>query len=209
MGGLREKKKRETRERIVDAARGLLFSKGYAGVIMEEIAGKAEIGVGTLYNYFASKAEIFVSIMSGELSTDENDLAQWEYDLEQDAAQIVIDYLLKYYKNIKLFGKRVWRELFAAMLGNTKPDNLLFKGILKIDIASMDKIERLLDSVKEKRILPASFRSRDAAHTIYSIIITQTILYAYTEEITAEQYANGIEDQIRFLFEGKCGKEDL
>lgn len=202
--GLREKKKKETKEKIINAARDILLSKGYNDTTMEKIAEKAEIGVGTVYNYFKSKAEIFVLIMSEELLLNEENNEQLEVDLKKDVTEIIIAYLWKLAKGMKLFGKKIWRELFAVMLGGTKADNLMFRGMVKVDFMFIEKVEYLLDSIKQRDMLPHSFDSNEAAYTIYSIVITQTMLYVYMEEITFEDYTNCIENQIKFLFEGKC-----
>lgn len=199
MGGLRERKKKKTEESILDAGKEILLSKGYKDATMEEIAEKAEIGVGTLYNYFSSKAEIFVKVISQELYLDE------KYNEEtDDMIEMVISYLWKFIKNMQLFGKSVWRELFAVMFANIKTDNLMNKGFVNIDVVFIQKLEQLLDNAKEKQILSKGFDSKEAAYVIYSIIFTQTMMYIYMEENTFEDYKAQVENQIRFLFEGKC-----
>ena len=60
--GLKERRKRERRERrdqIMAAARSLLFDKGLAATSINQIAKRAELGVGTIYFYFQSKEELF------------------------------------------------------------------------------------------------------------------------------------------------------
>ncbi len=60
--GLKERREREREERkrqILNAARSLLFEEGLQGTSINKIAKSAELGVGTIYSYFASKEEIF------------------------------------------------------------------------------------------------------------------------------------------------------
>jgi AcrR family transcriptional regulator len=57
--GLRERKKRQTRERIVQAARELFAGRGYDATGLNDIAEAADIAVSTLFGYFPNKAEIF------------------------------------------------------------------------------------------------------------------------------------------------------
>lgn len=59
--GLRERKKRQTRERIVQAARELFSERGYESATVAEIAAGADISVPTLFTYFAAKEDIFFS----------------------------------------------------------------------------------------------------------------------------------------------------
>ena len=63
--GLKERREREREERkrqILAAARSLLFSEGLQATSIHKIARSAELGVGTIYFYFASKEEIFAAL---------------------------------------------------------------------------------------------------------------------------------------------------
>jgi TetR/AcrR family transcriptional regulator len=58
----REREKLQRRNTILEAARHLFFEKGYR-TTMDEIAERAELSKGTLYIYFKSKDELYVSII--------------------------------------------------------------------------------------------------------------------------------------------------
>jgi TetR/AcrR family transcriptional regulator len=51
------------RQEILEAAMALFGEKGYHGVSMHEIAVKAGVAVGTLYNFFASKEDLYTALM--------------------------------------------------------------------------------------------------------------------------------------------------
>ena len=53
--GLRERKKRETAERIYRTALNLFSERGYDATTVEEIAQAAEVAKGTFFNYFPTK----------------------------------------------------------------------------------------------------------------------------------------------------------
>lgn len=59
MAGLRERKKRQTRQLISDVATGLFLDRGFDEVTIAEIAEAAEVSVNTVYNYFPAKEELF------------------------------------------------------------------------------------------------------------------------------------------------------
>ena len=60
MGELRERKKRETRERISDIATALFFERGFDAVTLDEIALAANVSKMTVFNYFARKEELIL-----------------------------------------------------------------------------------------------------------------------------------------------------
>jgi len=57
--GLREQKKQETREAIVDAAMRLFVERGFEGVTVADVAEAARVSVKTVFNYFATKEDLF------------------------------------------------------------------------------------------------------------------------------------------------------
>jgi TetR/AcrR family transcriptional regulator, mexJK operon transcriptional repressor len=57
---------------ILKAARCVFARQGYADTVVEDIAGQAGIGKGTLYLYFKSKEEIFLAALSEEARRLEN-----------------------------------------------------------------------------------------------------------------------------------------
>jgi AcrR family transcriptional regulator len=59
--GRRERKKRQTREAILAAARSLFVERGYDGTTLRDIADTADIASSTLFSYFATKDQIFFS----------------------------------------------------------------------------------------------------------------------------------------------------
>jgi AcrR family transcriptional regulator len=60
-GGLRERKKRETRAALSWAAVRLAVERGYGAVLIEDIAAAAGVSPRTFNNYFSSKAQAIVA----------------------------------------------------------------------------------------------------------------------------------------------------
>ncbi|MBX6382828.1 MAG: TetR family transcriptional regulator [Microbispora sp.] len=58
--GLRERKKRETRQRIADIAMGLFLQRGFDNVTVAEVARAADVSVNTVFNYFRTKEDLFL-----------------------------------------------------------------------------------------------------------------------------------------------------
>ncbi len=52
-----------TRARILDAAEALFATRGFGGTSLREIAGRAGIREPGLYNYFASKRDLYAAVL--------------------------------------------------------------------------------------------------------------------------------------------------
>jgi len=64
--GIHERKEREKeqrREDILDAAQRVFFEKGLAAATMDDIAETAELSKGTLYIYYKSKEDLYLTVM--------------------------------------------------------------------------------------------------------------------------------------------------
>ena len=57
------KKGERTRQIIMDSAYGLIIEQGYAATSMRQIAEKAGLALGSIYNHFSSKEDVFSDIV--------------------------------------------------------------------------------------------------------------------------------------------------
>ncbi|MFJ8783904.1 MULTISPECIES: TetR/AcrR family transcriptional regulator [unclassified Streptomyces] len=86
--GLRERKKRQTRQYISDVATGLFIERGFDAVTVAEIADAANVSVNTVYNYFPAKEDLFLDRSKGIVDR----LSRWVRgrDVGESAAAAVL-----------------------------------------------------------------------------------------------------------------------
>jgi AcrR family transcriptional regulator len=61
MVGLRDLKKQQTRERIVETAGRLFSERGFDKVTVADVAREAQVALATVFNYFPGKEDLFYS----------------------------------------------------------------------------------------------------------------------------------------------------
>jgi AcrR family transcriptional regulator len=61
-----ERRKARTRAAILDAASRLFHERGYEETSIQQVAERADTGVGTLYGYFASKEDILRAVLDDQ-----------------------------------------------------------------------------------------------------------------------------------------------
>src|SRR4051794_3308034 len=72
--GLRERKKKETRDRIVLAAFDLFQSRDYDETTLSQIADRAQVAVRTVSNYFPQKVDLLVAYRQNMLTVFQDSL---------------------------------------------------------------------------------------------------------------------------------------
>lgn len=113
MAGIREQKKLETKRAIQTAAVKLFAENGFEQTSIEDIAKEASIGKTTIYGYFSTKNDIFISYCDEEL-----DYAFKQLQSDDGAEKPLIDLLVDFFmikftfvtKN-REFGRQMLREM--------------------------------------------------------------------------------------------------
>jgi AcrR family transcriptional regulator len=99
--GLRERNKLDKRQRIRTAARELFAKRGYEAATLRQIATRAHVGLGTLFNYAQDKRDLIFLIFNEELAeVTENALRAAQ------SHRSLVDQLIDIYKvHYEFFGK--------------------------------------------------------------------------------------------------------
>lgn len=149
---LSRKKKDKLRHRgeILEAALLLFSSKGFHTVSMQDIASESEFGVGTLYNFFESKEQLFAELMKagiekiGQLMIPILESNQEEKKKLSEFIRVHVDIIESNIEFIKLY---------ISQYGTTTAANPRFKDIstdLKTTVAA--KLESVIRAGMQKQI---------------------------------------------------------
>lgn len=84
----RERRKEETRRKIIEVAMGLFSRQGFDATSMEQIAAETDIAKATLYSYFPVKEAIISSYMQRRVREFEPELHRLFRDLPDTRARL-------------------------------------------------------------------------------------------------------------------------
>ena len=72
--GIRNERKKETRDSIIKSTKNLLFAKGLVKVSTKDIATSASVAQGSIFLHFQSKENLLHEIISSDLNELENEI---------------------------------------------------------------------------------------------------------------------------------------
>ena len=162
--GLRERKKRDTRQRLRAAALHLVAARGLEHVTVEDIAEKADVSTRTFFNYFSSKEEAVVGSEPEWLThvaallearpADEQPLHSLEAVFEEFAALLVED------RAALVLRRKVLADNPSLMARRT---------------AAFDELERVLVKAVRERIPAAPTAAEDAALVVAAAVAAMKV----------------------------------
>ena len=170
--------KRTTKEKIFDAAVDLFSLKGFSDVPVREIAKKAGIREGSIYNHFRNKEAILDAIIDYfKLEMAKTNLPSEEAAaLMQEGPEVYLEMGAQIFLsriNTPQFGK-IWRLVLMESYRNDKIREFFKKELLEEPLAGWENIFKIM--IEKKMIKPVN--PRTLAYEYWSFAIF--IIFDYT-----------------------------
>lgn len=198
MAGLRAKNKIDRNSRIVEAAAGLFRKEGYEGARIEEIAAKAEVSVGTIYNYYRNKGDILVAIVSMEVHEV---LAAGQKIIQKPPRNVekAIDALLASYieHSLVYLSKEMWRQAMAT--STQQPDSPFGKTYTALDRDLADQTCALIVKLQELGLVRGDIDGRGVGEMIFNSMNMMFIEFIKREDMPMRELRANIRRQNRTL----------
>lgn len=160
----RQRKALETKERIYQSALELLESDGYENIRIEDVCQKAEVSIGTFYNYFKSKNEILQLIYQKGDDYFENTVSDAIEGLEIEEA--VIEFFRYYAKYNINTGLTTLKQLY-------NPENEFFTKKRGMQLV----LGRLIQKGQDEGQLTEAFSSYEIVCDLF--VLARGIVYDY------------------------------
>jgi len=195
--GRRERKKRRTLQRIIRAARSLFERKGFEAATTQEIAERADIGTGTLFNYAKTKEELLLMVFRDDMMP----LVESAFATAPKQAplldQIVhyFDRFIAYHRRDIKIAKVLIRELSSVHSPEQREKNREFVRFL------VGKIADLVRAAQAQGKLRTDVPPLTLAHNLFAVYY-RLLENWLGEYITLDQYERRIRQALELQLRG-------
>jgi AcrR family transcriptional regulator len=200
MTGLRKRQKTDRTNRILTSAAELFRALGYDAVKMEAIAEKAEVSIGTIYNYYQNKGDVLLAIVAMEV----------ELVLKQGAAVIenpplhvgdAMDTLTGVFIDDALIfiNKELWRLAMSITIQQPlSPFGLTY---MELDNALMEQTCALVVKLQSLGLVHAHIDAVSVGELLFNSANNMFINYVKTDSMQLLDLRNMIRRQNRLVFD--------
>jgi AcrR family transcriptional regulator len=184
--GLRERQRTSRRQRILDAALELFIEKGFDATKSEEIAEKAEMALGTIYNHFSSKGEILLTLAAIENENLEDCGDQFKIDPNATASDAFLALIGSYYDPKNLFlNKDLWRIAFAQAFTDISSSGA--RRLRQSDKVLTQQVVDLARALQTRKLIPERIDPEILGTTLFNTINMLFFEFTRSENMTEEQ----------------------
>jgi len=199
--GLRNRKKQDTRHRILTAAAELFASVGLEATTVEEIAATANVSVGTVYNYFGTKNALLLA------GVEEDTQAMVELGAEvlrrpgTNPVKAVQRLLGVYIVDFISWDRALLREVTGAMFQRSS-DQAMAVELVRLDELLLEQLVDLLSGFRDRGRIAPDVTPLDAGLLLYSALMMQLFMYLSIEGLDGETLRRQVDQQVELAFHG-------
>ena len=115
----REREQLAHRQEILEAAERVFARHGFHGATMEQIAREADFAVGTLYNFFKSKEDLYHAVVGDIFQRAERAFRNevLTKDDPRAAIEALVDLRLRFFRSHRAFARVVFETVHVGRLG--------------------------------------------------------------------------------------------
>jgi AcrR family transcriptional regulator len=193
---LRERKKLETKQRILEVAVSLFQEQGFDATSFEDVAAKANVSRATVFNYFPSKRELLRGIAIEELETLQ-DVAQSDLD-DVHGAVVRIRLVMRRLVADTLPYLNVTRYVIVTSMLDPSPDAPTALGL-------GDILHRLVVEAQERGEIRPELSPVDVVHAISGAYLAVFVEQASHSQLDPWGNHLAVARIVDLLFEGIAG----
>lgn len=194
MAGLRERQKANRNQRMLEQAARLFRDLGYGAARIEDIAAAAEVSVGTFYNYFETKGDLLLSLVTMEV---EEVLAAGEAVVAHPPAAVadaLAALISVYYDHALVYlSKEMWRTAMAISIGESGTP--FSRRYAELDGLLRDQVGALIAGLQARGLVRADLPAPAIGELVFNNLNMMFIEFVRDEAMTLDQLKSAVARQ--------------
>jgi AcrR family transcriptional regulator len=166
---LREEKKQQARQDILNAARDLIDQHGYDQAKMRDIAAAAHLSYQTLYNYFPTKALILQALLLDDVVHVAEQMDELISAYQSGRAELLVTLHAMNRARLDVVSQRdrgLWRVVATDLIDQQREATHIYQ---LIDSAAHEKLTSLLDGAQANGKLNPTANTALLADTLVAL----------------------------------------
>lgn len=204
MARISKEQKEIIRKNIIDTSRTLFIEEGYSQTSTKKIAKRVGVAEGTIFNYFQTKSDILVEVITGEMDPELYDAP--DVTNQTDIIEIYIDYYKKVMKSIIKMPKKIMIEIILGIFKVSKTAPALVQQFAAIDFKFIDVLEEMTEKLQSKHLIKKCDK-RLLAESLYSDVMYGYLIYLYDKDMNQIECFDLIDKKFRFTLTPYLQKE--
>ena len=196
--GLRARGKAQRNRRMLDAASHLIRDQGYDHARIEDIAALAEVSVGTFYNYFSTKGDLLLAIVSMEveevLAQGATIVANPVGDVDQTLRALIGGY---FDHSLVYLSKEMWRRAMAISI--EAPDTPFSRRYTELDALVRDQVCEAITALQRRGRARIGISAQDVGALVFNNLNMMFIEYVKSDPMTLAELSETVARQNRPL----------
>lgn len=185
--GRRKRKKEETEARILKSAEKLFSEQGFDQTTIASIAEAADVGTGTVYNYYPSKEILLIAALKARLLVTAPDLFHEPGAPKSDKIGYLMEPALGFMGLVDLFSKELWFQFLAGTYGaGPRLDSPVFE----LDWMLIENTAKRVSILREAGFIRQDVNPEQAAILVFSIVFMRFQMYVMEPEMDVKTLIN-------------------
>ena len=186
MAGLRAKQKADRNRRILEAATSLFRDAGYDSARIEDIAERAEVSVGTLYNYYQNKGDILLAAVTMEVEEVLEAGRRIVANPPPTVAAALQALIEQYYDHSLVYlSKEMWRTAMAISI--QQPDTPLSRRYTDLDRQLCQQVIDLVKALQARGMVHPAVDVKAIGEVIFSNLNMMFMEFCKEEEMSLDE----------------------
>ena len=183
MAGLRARQKADRNRRILEAAGALFRQSGYDAARIEDIADRAQVSVGTFYNYYKNKGDLLLATVAMEveevLDAGRSRLANPPGDVAEALTGLIRVY---YDHSLNYLTKEMWRTAMSISIQH--PETPFSRHYTELDARLSAQVSAMLRTLQLRGAVRADMDAAGMGEIVFNNLNQLFIHFVMDEEMT-------------------------